>query len=428
VSGTTKDVTIYIWSPGRVIRFDPDTGIAQTVTHFRDFATEPSKSGAIVLIAHRGSVVRQVPVPNLSKEQISPLLPAKLTPLLPAPLQEYFFGFRLVKDLNSAGKLAIVGASKAESIRKIYAEAELAGIKIDAVFPAPFASWLAAHFRGVRNGVVVSLEGADLCLDVIVDSELKYSRFTVAPGTSEELASEIAQTLKTAGAESGTTLLLGDLELPGSEREPSGLNPFLSRSQVIEKLLFSIQLPEQGVRREAKKSRGVAQRAVATALVATALWSYLLYTRSLEDEKLHRRDSFRIAFENGENVRRKALVEDAIVLRRSERLINLAFDPPQTFGDIVTVIGDDSDKNSWLTGLSLERGKPMTLRGEAGDGKTVYKLVSKLSAEPRFRNVTLLFAKRAQIHDRPVVQFAVSATPVGNLPFDQDVKSETEKP
>jgi Tfp pilus assembly protein PilN len=414
---------------------DPSNGTAKEGRSFSELNSAIGAKSAIVLIAHRSSMVRQVSVPNLPKQQVAPLLQAKLTPLLPAGPQRYVSGFRLAKQAGSAAKLAVVGAVKEDSLRKLSEEAKAAGLNVAALVPAPFGSWLAAQARGVRDGVVVSQEGSDLCIDVISDGELKYSRFCAVPAGGEEFLQEIEQACATAGVATGSVLVLGKIDslpegalaLPGVEYERAGLGRFVHSPHTVQSQTFNLELPEQVQSQERRKAWAVAQRALFSAIIATGLWGYLLYSKQVVETKNALFIKAHEDRERSNNQRSKLAEDEALRLRRKARLIDLAFDPAQTFGDIVATLGKDSDEKSWVTGISMERGKPMTVRGEAKDGKTVTKFASKLSNEPRLRNVKLMFTNKAQMQNNPVIQFAISGMPVGNLPFDAEVSLDKGK-
>jgi len=103
----------------------------------------------------------------------------------------------------------------------------------------------------------------------------------------------------------------------------------------------------------------------------------------------------------------------------SAKIIDLAFNPAQKFVDVIQVFGLTSSPKSWFTGITLERGKLVLIRGDAIDGKTAAQYVEELSHDKRFRNMKLVFANKAVIGKKPVVQFAISGHVVGNLPLDQ---------
>ena len=101
-----------------------------------------------------------------------------------------------------------------------------------------------------------------------------------------------------------------------------------------------------------------------------------------------------------------------------------AFQPAQPISDIASAISDALPQSVWLTGLNIERGKPVQLRGTATRAEDVARLVDALSANSRFRSVRLVFANSGKIKETPIVQFNLSATAVGNLPMPEPPKAK----
>lgn len=414
-------VCVYIWSPGRAIRL-LNGAAAKEGANLAEVGVPGAE--AILLVAHRASLIRQVPVPAISKDQVSVLLRSKLAALLPAGLQNYVSGFRLSETAKGQGRNAIVGCMKAESLRKLQLEAKEAGMRLTVVAPAPLAVWIAARAKGVANGLLVTQEGSDLCFDLISDGELAYTRFTAGPLSDSDMREEAEQTCMTAGVPLQRLLTIGEPFLSGVEHDPHELDAFTSDAGEIRRLLFSFELPEQVQARQKRKLWGAAQRALAASLCALLAWGYLLAQIAAQDRNSVKANKVDQALATGDEARLREAESEAARLHLRHHLINLAFDPAQTYNDVVAVVGRDSDSSSWLTGFSLERGKPMSIRGQATDGKSVTKLVARLSKESRFRNVKLLFATKGQLNNEPVIQFAVQGFPIGNLPFDQLAEPE----
>ncbi|HEV2473953.1 MAG TPA: PilN domain-containing protein, partial [Chthonomonadales bacterium] len=99
-----------------------------------------------------------------------------------------------------------------------------------------------------------------------------------------------------------------------------------------------------------------------------------------------------------------------------------AFHPAQPISDLMALIDDRTPANAWLTGLTIERGKPIQVRGDARTADDVASFVSALGSTPRLRDVKLLFNNSFKIENTQVVQFDIAATAVGNLPMPQPPK------
>jgi Tfp pilus assembly protein PilN len=123
--------------------------------------------------------------------------------------------------------------------------------------------------------------------------------------------------------------------------------------------------------------------------------------------------------------------KDGVESDKAARLIAVqddldqAFEPGQHLTDISGVVTDCLPSGAWLTGISLERDKPLQLHGTALAAGDVAKLVDALGSSDRLKNVKLIFANSATIGTTPVVQFDVTADCIGNLPIPTPPKSET---
>lgn len=410
---------LYLWSSGRAIRLGLASGAMEGRT-LKEIA-EPHAE-AVVLVGHRSSILRSVPIPNLGEEEARALLRVKLKSLMPVGFDDFVFGFRLVKGTTSEGKIAIVGAMKTESLRRLYREAEEAGVSVFKVVPAAFANWLAATDGGFQSGVLLSREGADLCFDCIRNGELFYSRFS-AFDPSFDLQQEVDQTAQRAEMSSPAVATVGNVAVAEGVRSLGTLPD----AAAIERRLFGLDLPEKLLAKARRRTWAAIQRAGVAAAIALVLWAYALFAQRADAEKTASAEKQSRLLVSQASARLKASESRLTRLKQSERLINIAFDPAQTFSDMVSVVSRDSDPESWLTGLTLQKGRPMSLRGQATNGKTVSKLVSRLSTEKRFRNVKLLFVDKAKLDQRPIVTFAISGMPVGNLPFDEITSPEDAK-
>jgi Tfp pilus assembly protein PilN len=94
-----------------------------------------------------------------------------------------------------------------------------------------------------------------------------------------------------------------------------------------------------------------------------------------------------------------------------------AFKPAQYASDVVNTFCNAAPANLWISGITHERGKPALVRGTALNTDTVAAYVQVLAADPRLRDVKLVFANNATIEKTPVVQFSISAHVLGNMPL-----------
>jgi Tfp pilus assembly protein PilN len=104
--------------------------------------------------------------------------------------------------------------------------------------------------------------------------------------------------------------------------------------------------------------------------------------------------------------------------------LKLAFMPAQKISDVTKVATMLIPKGVWLTSLNLERGKLLQLRGSAKTSEAVASYVGELSKQSRFRDVRLVFANAGELEGEKIIQFNITAFPVGNLPLIQASKKK----
>jgi hypothetical protein len=124
---------------------------------------------------------------------------------------------------------------------------------------------------------------------------------------------------------------------------------------------------------------------------------------------------------------RTAELDKGTALASLATTLNRSFKPAQTFSDVFTLASNAAPTGVWLTGMSLERGKVLTIRGVSMKGEAVVGYQTALVNEPRFRDVKLVFATNTLIENNPVVQFSISAFPVGNLPLTESTKKGAKR-
>ncbi len=409
------------WSPSKVRLFDPHTGAWVTGASLGEcLRGVPGGRSAVIAIGHRSAFIRTVSVPTVAKEELTKIVALKLAPLMPLKPNEYVFGYRVSGD-SGAGKTAIVGAVKTEFLRRIYDEAQAGGLRIAAVVPLAFGSWLAARAHNLNDGLVVHASDASLDSDVISHGELRYSRSIPLPETREEMDEEVNRTFAVAEAVPGRVLAMAETHVRAEDADPREPIEYLDDVQSIQRQLFNLELPEKAIAREKAALRAVAQRAVFAAAVAIAFatFVYLKQSTALQDAKKSRNAQAREL-----KIARSKLGEITKKRDQAENSMNIllqAFQPAQTFGDIVATLQSKASAGSWFTGLSIERGKPILIHGQATNGKSVSTYIGDLKKERRFREMKLISAGKSTVGKTPVVEFAASGHAVGFLPIDRVV-------
>ena len=408
------------WSASGVRIFDPTQRRSTHGTSLKEClaASGSASREAIVALSSRSAFIRTVPVPNVSHEEMHRMIALKLVPLLPFHPGEYVFGFRAGASSGKVGRKAIAGAAKTELVRDILQQAKDAGIRVRTIVPLAFGSWLAARAHNLRDGAVVEQEGDFLCVDLIAEGELLYSRSIPVPDSSDAILAEIDRTFAMADFPKGSILSTG-LPLPGaSQQEPRQAIEFLADHAAVDRQLFSLELPEAAAARRRRASNSAMQRALLASILAVALggYEYTLRTAAQKDAaKQTALNQRKVSVSRREQSEAISLKEAASA---QSDLVRLAFHPAQNFSDVVTVLGGSINHKVWLNGLTLERGRPVILRGVAATGKELADYIDDISVGDRFRGLRVLSAINGSIGKKSVVQFSITGWIVGNLPID----------
>jgi hypothetical protein len=229
---------------------------------------------------------------------------------------------------------------------------------------------------------------------------------------------EVVRTIAAARAEDATVLTIGALDLPQSTPSMESLLALLHEAPVL-----NFELQED---RLLALKKHVDSRTRFAALLVLAALCFIAGVWSMWSDQMDAQASSQASWNS--RITRATTLEKAETAQMAlispvNITISRAFDPGQRLSDIASVVTDSLPKDSWLTGLTMERGVPMEVRGTAESPDDVAHLVSTLGVNPRFRDVRLVFANSGQLNKTTIVQFDLSAVCVGNLPMPEPIKA-----
>ena len=127
------------WSPGHVRLVDPATGATTRGSTIDECLPERGRD-VVIAVARRSAFVRPLPVPAGARGDVARVVQLGLLASVPLEPSELVFGYRLSDDRRTA----VAGAVRAESLIRLYAESQAAGLRVKAVVPVAFGAWLAA--------------------------------------------------------------------------------------------------------------------------------------------------------------------------------------------------------------------------------------------------------------------------------------------
>jgi len=402
------------WSNREVTVFDKSS---RRTEHYAAGETLPySGKTALLAISRRSVFVRAARVPNAAPEDVRMVVQIKLTELFPVPPTDLAFDFFLLNDLNVEGRLALIVAMPVTELKKAFQTLASSGIKVGRTVPVALGSALLAESLGRHDAAIVERTGDLASVDLVVEGVLRYSR-VVAPGTPLEV--EVSRTYNAAGLPCSAIIAAGSAEVGDADTTTSNTALASLADVAGEKLRIDLTLPEVLAAREAAAKRwrqtfAALVFAVAVGIAGTTVMDYQDAVSKVASTK--RLNATKLKPYDADSANSKAL------LARNQDIattLKTAFKPAQTIYDMTTLAANLAPAGVWLTGLSLERGKEMTIRGTATSNDAIVQYTDDLNNESqgRFRNARLTFATNAAIEKIPVVQFNITLFPVGNLPI-----------
>lgn len=408
------------WSPHGIRVLDQAGKKVLSGKEVGDLRHSISGSRVVLALSHRSVLVRAVRLPNAPKEEVAKILAIQLGSLLPIQPEEASVDFSLTDDINSEGRLAVVCAVKSEHLRQAMAQIEAAGLQVEAVVPSAMGN--AQRVRQLGGSGIAAVEAVPegFAIDIWAGGVLRASR-VVPAGSTDSIADEVCRSFSVAKLPCGPSVALGGLQFEGAEFPvaETGLEGLAVGPWPI-----NLELPEVLARREHKRLDRYKRYAfwlwfavlTLTAIVWTSRWLDAKEAAKVEKGWQTKLSSL------------KATMGQATTklnqLTTNASLLALGFEPKQRMVDVAALIAATTPEGVWMTGLTLERGKPLTMRGTAMNSEAVAVFLEKLSAMDRFRDVKLAFANNAVIEGTNVVQFSITAHVIGNLPLIPEDKKK----
>lgn len=407
----TVDATLHLeWSPGHVRALDRATGKSTAAQAIGELGPALHGHKNVLVGVGRSSIfLKTLGLPRATPEDLRNLLGVRLGQLFPLPASELAFDFLQTDAPTPDGFLTVVAAMRSKDLLQLRAELSQAGLKATAIRPVALGAAVAAKDAGLPDALVVESVGEGLTLDVIQGGVLRFSRTT--PGG--DVVAEAQRTIAAAGVDR-----LPTLETQARDASRSSLG------RLGESPAFHFALSDDRLKEQKDKLAG-RTRLAGLMLLSGVLLATLIGVDRADDAAAVKKAEGKWARELTQLRSTRALeTKKAQEATAQNETLTRAFQPAQPLSDVTSAISDALPQNVWLTGLNVERGKPVQLRGTATRADDVAKLVGALSGNPRFRDVRLVFANGAKIRETPIVQFNLSATAVGNLPLPEAPKGK----
>jgi Tfp pilus assembly protein PilN len=363
---------------------------------------------AVVAIARSKTLHRVIDLPDSSKSDAMMALRQRLGDLFPIPAAQLAYDIIRTDELSEFGRKHHVFAVRTSDIETLIAEFESAGVTVNQIIPAALLAETAAGQQGLREAILVERFGEDANVDVITRGMLQSSR--QIPVAEALTAVNQVRSLATEGAvvaETGLRLDLATQQLAGTHG-----------SQLTADRAFPVDLEPETYRTKreegARRKRHTQSYLVGAAGLVISLYTATMYLDNADAESKMQAKLKKHVKTLEERTNR--VTTDLAKFQKPYAQLKRGFEPAQKFTDILAVVSTLVPKGVWLSGVNLERGKTLQLRGTAKNAEQVNDYLASLTKQQRLRDVRLVFLTTGEIEDQPVVQFSISAFPIGNLP------------
>jgi Tfp pilus assembly protein PilN len=411
-----QESTLHIeWTPGWVQAVDIATGKSAAATSAADLG--PFLHGhksALVGVGRNLVFIKTCRLPKAAPDDLRRLVEIQLGQLFPLPPDQLAFDCYQTTDQTAEGCLTLVAAMRSSDLKDLRADLQRVGVKTAHILPVALGAPVATAAAGAADALLVEENESGLALDVVQGGVLRLSRMA-PPGADVEC--EAVRTLAAARAPDLPIVTAGAAEMTGASAVAGTALSLLHQAPRFGFVLTEDRAKEIKNRLAARMRLAVLMM-LATLLLIVVVWAdrsdALSMVKRGEGAWARQLGKLR-SMRNAETVRAQKEVAVQGVLDR-------AYKTAQPLSDMMGVVGDSLPPGAWLTGLTIERGKVVTVRGSAKTSADVGTFVNALAATSRFRDVKLVFANSARIDETPVVQFNVAAVAIGNLPMPEPEK------
>lgn len=397
------------WSPNFYRAYVPGRGLSDSIS---------AGLGVVRAALSRGNTfVRAIRVPNVSAADTEKILRLQLPQTFPVPAADLVFAYRMTNDVSAEGRLVLVAAARAEVVRQLHNSVREMGANPEETIASAFGSMLLAKSMGLSNVAVVDHTPEGWAIDIVLESELRYSRVIPLATGAETLESEVCRTFGMAGLPCGQILAAGGTHLSFADVSTDKSSLEMVSSADAHTLRVGLELPEVLQSREKKLVGNRARLAVLMCVGAAAL-AMLIFADRVEKAAEIRKEqtAWNIETRKLESARNAARSKLAGLSKTTETL-DRAFNPAQKPSEVLALVSALAPREIWLTGISFERGKSISIRGTALSSNSVATYLDALSNNERFRDVKLVYANDADIEETKVSQFSISLHAIGNLPI-----------
>ncbi|MBW3625476.1 MAG: pilus assembly protein PilM [Armatimonadetes bacterium] len=218
--------------------------------------------------------------------------------------------------------------------------------------------------------------------------------------------------------EAATGLPTQALELPGIVSDPQFTEAVGVALGAMGRGVSTIDLVAEKFERErASRRHRLHMRLAGLAGVILLMGAVALGVASMQAQQQRSQQiaSVQLLVDNADR-KLKAAQKDYEAIQTRAAMLETALTPTHTWLDVLQDVSDRAPRTVWLSGVDLEKGKPMALRGTALNGQAVQSFWGNLARSPLYTRPNLSYSNAAKLEERQVFLFGITAEIVGNVP------------
>lgn len=413
-----KPDIVFSWSPSQVAAMELSSGQKSVGADFASVSITTAGKSALVGIGRERTFIKTVRLPKVSGDDLRQLVFVQWKSLFPIEEADAAFCAHQTSDVTAEGILTVVAAVRTSDLIAIREQLAARGIKQVHFIPMAVSAAAALASLGITDGLVVDGNGSQTTFDLVSGGETVLSR-SVLHAESAEI--EAKRTLLADGQSTAQVFATSNVVFNGAQALSADL--LSSLVDVTGHDLISRQEQAAEVAGVTKKNN----RLSIYFLIAAVLLLAVVLTQRFDEEQVVIQGEAKWA-KRVAKARSNRKIAELESKKQTDftNLLDPAFEPGQRLSDALGSITVAAPANIWLTGVNMDRGRPIQIRGTAMTNEAVTQFVNVLGASDRFRDVQLVNASLAKIEQTEVVNFTMNVTAVANVPLPKPQK--TKKP
>jgi type IV pilus assembly protein PilM len=208
------------------------------------------------------------------------------------------------------------------------------------------------------------------------------------------------------------------LELPGLVSDPQFIEATGVAIGALSHEVSSLDLIRDEFERERKKKRDTMKMRL-TALAGAIILAVAVFfaisamqTQKMNEDRIKRaQGEVTVADGRLKNVQTKL---DQITSQA--KILGTALRPQHNWLDVLQDISDRAPSSVWISGIDMEKGKPLAIRGSSLNQAGVLTFSSNVARSPLLSHPTLSYSNQAKVSEKTIFQFGIAGDIIGNLP------------